>query len=301
VNKKELIIGGAQFGFNYGSPKYNKKIKKNDLNKILRIANRKKIVKIDTARLYKDSEKNIGNFLSKNKKINFQIFSKLDFIKAIKRKNKREITYQIFQNIYETLKFLNLNKLEGVAVHNVSDFFKKKKIFLECFDILKKEKIIKGFGVSIYTPQELYRSLCIKNVSYIQMPISILDNRWNIKKIKVLKKKKTKIYVRSIFLRGLLFLNFKYWPGWFQDKVKLRNKLSKLMKKFNKKNIVDLTFSYLNSLKFVDGIIFGFNSVKQFKDIIRYRNSKKLNKVQLEMLFKELKFVDKRILDARNY
>ena len=129
MNKKELIIGGAQFGFNYGSPKYNKKIKKNDLNKILRIANRKKIVKIDTARLYKDSEKNIGNFLSKNKKINFQIFSKLDFIKAIKRKNKREITYQIFQNIYETLKFLNLNKLEGVAVHNVSDFFKKKKSF----------------------------------------------------------------------------------------------------------------------------------------------------------------------------
>ena len=36
-------------------------------------------------------------------------------------------------------------------------------------------------------------------------------------------------------------------------------------------------------------------------DIIKYKNSKKLNKVQLEMLFKELKFVDKRILDARNY
>ena len=86
MNKKELIIGGAQFGFNYGSPKYNKKIKKDDLNKILRIANRKKIVKIDTARLYKDSEKNIGNFLSENKKINFQIFSKLDFVKEIKKK-----------------------------------------------------------------------------------------------------------------------------------------------------------------------------------------------------------------------
>lgn len=300
-NKKTLILGGAQFGFNYGSPKYNKKIKKNDLDQILKIASKKGIIKIDTARAYKDSEKNIGIFLSQNKKMNFKIFSKLDSIKKINKKNKKEITYEILQNIYQSLKFLNLNKLEGVAVRDVKDFFKKKFFFIECFDILKKEKFIKGFGVSIYTPEELYKSLSIKNISYIQMPINILDNRWNFDKIRSLKQRKTKIYVRSVFLRGLLFLNFRYWPKWIRNKIELKNKLKRITKRFNKKNVVDLTFSYLNSLNFIDGIIFGFNSIEQFKNIIKYRNSEKLSKLQLKMLSDEVKFVDKRILDARNY
>ena len=126
------------------------------------------------------------------------------------------------------------------------------------------------------------------------MPMNILDNRWNISKIKKTKNKNTKIYVRSIFLRGLLFLDDKYWPNWFKNKIKLKKKIPELIKKFKKKNIIDLTFSYLNSLEFVDGIIFGFNSISQFNKIIKYRNSKKLNKVQLEMLFKELKFETKR-------
>ena len=43
------------------------------------------------------------------------------------------------------------------------------------------------------------------------------------------------------------------------------------------------------------------NSIEQFKNIIKYRNSEKLSKLQLKMLSDEVKFVDKRILDARNY
>ena len=133
------------------------------------------------------------------------------------------------------------------------------------------------------------------------MPMNILDNRWNISKIKKTKNKNTKIYVRSIFLRGLLFLDDKYWPNWFKNKIKLKKKIPELIKKFKKKNIIDLTFSYLNSLEFVDGIIFGFNSISQFNKIIKYRNSKKLKKSQVKILLKELKFIDKRILDTRNY
>ena len=93
----------------------------------------------------------------------------------------------------------------------------------------------------------------------------------------------------------------KYWPNWFKNKIKLKKKIPELIKKFKKKNIIDLTFSYLNSLEFVDGIIFGFNSISQFNKIIKYRNSKKLKKSQVKILLKELKFIDKRILDTRNY
>ena len=300
MNKKELIIGGAQLGYNYGSPKYNKKIKKADVKKILLSAKHYGVSRIDTASRYIDSEKDIGFFLLKNKKHKFKIFSKLENIK-VKKIKKHILTQRIYKNFSKTLESLNLKKLECISVHNAQDFFFNKKVFLKCFNVLKQKKYIKGFGMSIYTPNELYKTLKIKNISYIQMPMNVLDNRWNIRKIKKIKKKTTKIYVRSIFLRGLLFLDDKYWPNWFKNKIKLKKKLSGLIKKFKKKNIIDLTFSYLNSLDFVDGIIFGFNSIEQFNKIIKHRNSKKLDKTQVKILLKEFKFIDKKILDTRNY
>ena len=59
MNKKELIIGGAQLGYNYGSPKYNKKIKKADVKKILLSAKHYGVSRIDTASRYIDSEKDV--------------------------------------------------------------------------------------------------------------------------------------------------------------------------------------------------------------------------------------------------
>lgn len=300
MNKKELIIGGAQLGYNYGSPKYNKKIKKNDIKKILLKAKRYDISRIDTASRYKYSEKDIGSFLLNNKNHKFKIFSKLETIKTNKIGNQY-LAQKLYKNFNKTLESLNIKKLECIFTHNIENFFSKKKFFLNFFSSLIKKKYTEGFGVSIYTPNELYKSLKIKNISYIQMPMNILDNRWNISKIKKTKNKNTKIYVRSIFLRGLLFLDDKYWPNWFKNKIKLKKKIPELIKKFKKKNIIDLTFSYLNSLEFVDGIIFGFNSISQFNKIIKYRNSKKLKKSQVKILLKELKFIDKRILDTRNY
>jgi hypothetical protein len=56
----KLALGGAQFGLDYGFIK-NKKIKKNEIYKIKKLAEKFKVSFIDTAISYNDSQSIIGN------------------------------------------------------------------------------------------------------------------------------------------------------------------------------------------------------------------------------------------------
>ena len=74
-----------------------------------------------------------------------------------------------------------------------------------------------------------------------------------------------------------------------------------MIKKHSKKNIIGLTFSYLNSLSFLNGVICGFNSMSQFKQINKFKNIRKLKVNQKNYLIHKFNFVNKKILDGRNY
>ena len=76
---------------------------------------------------------------------------------------------------------------------------------MKIFKELKKLKLIKNYGVSIYNPASLkFLMKNYKNLT-IQFPINFVDYRWskfNIKKLKI--KSKSILIGRSIFLRGKL-------------------------------------------------------------------------------------------------
>lgn len=300
--RNKIILGGAQFGMNYGSTESSKRINFKNLCKILNYAYRNKINTIDTAASYGVSEKQIGIFLSKNYKKKFKIYTKIPKINAIEKKNKRKISLIIENSINNSLNYLKISCIEGLAIHDTSNFFKKKKIYLECIKSLKKKKKIKHFGISIYSPLELKKISKIKEITFIQLPINILDTRWDYKLLFKLKKNGIKIFARSIFLRGLLFFKKNQkWPLTLKEKNQIQVEIKKIIKKFSKKNIIGITFSYLNSLFFLSGIICGFNSLSQFKQINKLKNINKLNNYQTNYLKKKFLFINKKILDGRNY
>ena len=72
ANKNSIILGGAQFGMNYGSSSSSKRVNLKHLSKILNFAYNNKIKTIDTAATYGISEKQIGNYLRKNHKKRFR-------------------------------------------------------------------------------------------------------------------------------------------------------------------------------------------------------------------------------------
>ena len=123
-----LTIGCAQFGFKYGFKK--NKITKTDLKKIRETLKKNNLRFFDTAITYGNSEKVIGNFDTKNKKI---------ITKIILPKKKVNLEHWYKNIISNSLNNLKVKKLYGLLFHKTSDIIDNKDIFLNLIYESKKK------------------------------------------------------------------------------------------------------------------------------------------------------------------
>jgi len=283
--KNKLIIGTANFGKNYGLKK--KKISNLELNKIFKFLRLNKISYIDTAKNYGASEKLIGD----NSFSNFKIISKLPKL----NKNVKNIYRWVCGNVYDTLQKVRKKKIYAILMHNPSDLLAKNgSQIYESLIKLKKNKIIKKIGISVYNPDEADKLLKKYKIDIIQIPFSVFDrrilkNNWIYK----IKKKNIEIHVRSVFLQGLLLNNKipKYFQKWKVNFIKW-NKFCTNLK--ISKNLAALKF--VISQKKIDKIVLGIDSLNELKiNIKNMLDSKKL-------LFPgELSIDDEEILNPYNW
>ena len=136
----KISIGTAQLGLPYGINNSRKKsIRLNEFKKILLSSNKKKINSIDTAIAYGDSEKKIGQILSKlNLKNNFNITTKLP---KIRHKKSNIIKDYVEEMSYQSLRKIGIKKFYSVLIHDIQDIKSNKKdIIFNALKNLKKKK-----------------------------------------------------------------------------------------------------------------------------------------------------------------
>jgi aryl-alcohol dehydrogenase-like predicted oxidoreductase len=276
----KIIFGSAQLGFKYGLKK--KKINNKELSKIYKILKPNALSFFDTAINYGNSQKRIGD-LRLNKKV----------ITKIKLPNRKEKNIKLWFNkmLIKSLKDLKIKKLHGLLIHDTSDILKKKNQLLDDILELKKKKLVSKVGISVYEISEINQVLKFWKPDIIQIPLNIFDQRFLQKDLlKKLKKQNIEIHVRSCFLKGLLL----------QSQLKIGNLKSKnLFKKFvlwcNSKNITQLTacLHFIKKIKYIDGVIVGFDTAKQLREII-HSFRKKLVLVPDDFANNEKKIIDPR-------
>lgn len=257
----KLALGTTQFGLDYGV--YNKRgrIPKKEVFKILRYSFRNGINVLDTAHAYGDSEKIIGEFIRGNKSV-FKIVSKLPSCHLDEVEN-------VFN---ESLKRLNLDKIYTYLIHNFKCFSERTKTW----DILKRFKEqgrVEKIGFSLYFPEEI-EYLFEKNIhmDIVQVPFSIFDQRFsNI--LPLLKESGIEVYVRSIFLQGLILTD----PDELEPSfMKIKHKLLLLRSISQKRNIplpaICINFALLN--KYVEKVLIGVDSKEHLQEDIEALNYK---------------------------
>jgi len=279
----KLAVGTVKFGTNYGLIN-KKKIYLNEIKKISKFINSKinNINLIDTAFSYGKSHKIIGST-----KLN-----KLKIVTKIRFLSKNKINY-FNKNIDNLLKDLRVNKIYGLLFHDVKDAINKS--YLKLLLDLKKKKIIKKIGVSIYSPNDLKIILKLWKPDIVQVPFNIFDQRL-VKSgyLDLLKKLKIEIHVRSCFLQGLLvnydrnkkkFKKFQKWndlleswSGWCRN-----NNISK----------IEACLQFIKNYKKIDYLVVGFDNLKQLKEII-YILGKKEIKITNKFYSSDLKLIDPR-------
>lgn len=258
MNLNKIVIGTANFGNKYSLRGF-RGLRINEIEKILNFAYKKKVRKIDTAPIYGNSEKILGKMGLKKWKVSTKI--------KLKKECKNFRDY-ILSSVNKSLKNLKIDSLENVLVHSDLSKFNKKTSneIMRTLRKLKKDKIIKNFGCSIYSPKDLYNSTKFHDIDIIQAPANIFDRRFLDKVImKYLKKKKIKLQIRSIFLRGLLLYNHNNFPKKFEF-WKSDFKKYQMYLKQNKINKIVGALSVLNKANY-ESVVIGFDSYKEFKQI----------------------------------
>lgn len=261
---KNIILGTAQFGMDYGITNSKGKLNEKDCINILEEAKRRGINTLDTAQDYGNAELILGNnkFIS-NK---FQINTKLN-LSAIDLNSKK--TLNIFdKKLEKSLKRLNRDKLNSLMIHNGEILSTDCEVFIEWIKSCKSENKIKNFGASIYEDSEIPENI-LKDLDFVQVPYSIFNQRivkGNL--LKLCSKNNTKIHVRSILCQGLMLSSLNNLPRWVEkrDKVifeKIQNYLIR-----NNHSMMEYACSFINSQSWIDSIVIGVTNIKELIQLV---------------------------------
>lgn len=278
--KKKIVIGSANFTQKYGADA--KKIEDDEIKKILNLAKKNNIYKIDTAEAY-INKKNIFDNIDKRFKFCTKIIPNYRWVSLEFCQKKLEEHFEIF----------NTNKVETLLFHDTKFLFTKNglKIF-QNLEILKKKNYFQKIGISIYDTNCLNYIVSNYKFDVVQCPYNILDKRiltsgWFDK----LKHQKIEIHIRSIFLQGLLVNKLIYKKNYFKRWQKFFSAWFHNLEK-NKISPIDYCLSDLLSYDF-DQIIIGINSLSNLYEIINFRQIKKYGK-NLNLKVNNLKLIDPR-------
>ncbi len=290
----EICLGSVQFGMDYGITNYSGKVKESEIKKILDRSYNCGIQLIDTAQAYGTSEKVLGKCI--NPKHQFLIISKLKKQKNSFSKNdisKWENNFQL------TLNNLKTSKINGFLLHNSNDLLKEGSHFLKTWlKSLKQRKLVKEIGLSIYNSKDL-NNIDLSNIDLVQLPLSIYDQRLlKDGTIHKLKNIGCKVFIRSVFLQGLILKSHKDWPSWVnQNNVKAQNRLERFAKEQNA-SLLKLALAFAKKQDEVDAVVIGITSRKELEEIISVWNEK-----NDDLLNDEFKWAleDETFLDPRNW
>ena len=181
----KLAIGTVQFGVLYGINNKRGIPTDKEVLRIFNLAKKESIRYLDTSILYGNSEERIAKLSSNN----FKVISKTN---EIKTKN------DIINSVLKSLNNLGTNQVHGYLVHNVENLLEYPELW-ETMKSIKKQKLVKKIGVSIYTPNQLDLILKKRIIpDIIQLPYSLLDRKFE-RYFSSLKKLGIKIHVRSVF------------------------------------------------------------------------------------------------------
>jgi aryl-alcohol dehydrogenase-like predicted oxidoreductase len=175
----------------------------------------------DTAQGYGESEKVLGNALhSLGFSSDARVITKLD--PNLEHLDKDALE----QAVRGSLSRLGVPILHGLMLHRETHLNLWEKGLGDFLQKLVKEGLTDHIGASFYSPEKAKLALETDGIDMIQIPSSILDRRFEKAGVFELAENKGKqIYVRSVFLQGLLIMDSESVPPNMQFAVEVLKKL----------------------------------------------------------------------------
>lgn len=265
----KMSLGTVQFGFHYGIA--------NDIGKpcedvcfnMMKTALESGITSFDTARAYGISEDIIGEFF---KKENVEIPYITTKVAIEDDQPVDTLEKHIITSVETSLEKLSLNKVNNVMLHDGDWLFKRGKEVESYFSSLIKHGYCDSVGVSLYNGNEIDKMLEFEAFTTTQLPMSIFDQRIiNGGYMDKLQDRGINVFVRSVFLQGLFFLD----PEKIKDPILLEHAKPRILKlhELSEKEgmtIAEMAITFLRDLPGVISLVLGADNTEQIRSNIHY-------------------------------
>lgn len=284
----KIMLGTVQFGLNYGVANTKGKPSCEQVRDIVATAYEGGVRTFDTAAAYGDSEIVLGKVLEDlGLKSNVEIVSKVP--KLPEDKQSSQCAYDHFSfHVENSLTRLGIDQLPVCLIHNEDDFR-----FIDQLERLVDRNLIGSAGISLDS-EKYCQDVLSHGVKYVQLPLNILDHRFDDFNRRCEKEGIT-VFVRSVYLQGLLLMNEEKIPSYLQEIIPVRRKLADIATK-NGFDFAELCFRYVLSVDGVSSVLTGVDTVEQLRQNIGLANKGPLSKELVEQLKDVVPAFEERIL-----
>ena len=197
-----LVLGTAQLGMPYGIANRTGQPDFETAVSIVKIALEGGIREFDTAQAYGESETVLGRALSSlGISHDARIITKLDpRLEALQEQD-------IKRAVKASLERLQIPSLYGLMLHREASLDHLDKGLETALRAMVLDGTVKHLGVSVYNPAKALQVLQSDTFDMVQVPANILDRRFADAGVFNLAGETGKqVYIRSVFLQGLLLM-----------------------------------------------------------------------------------------------
>lgn len=264
-----MTLGTVQLGMNYGIANTQGKPDEEKSFAILRTALENGVTCLDTARAYGDSEAVIGRFLRTWEGERPSIVTK---IPKLQGSTPDELKRFALESVEQSLERLGVAKVDAVMLHGAQDPAIHGKACADAVKALIDQGYTQRVGVSVYTAGDIEDMLFHDVFSVTQVPASIFDQRLIADgSIAKLKERGYTVFVRSVFLQGLFFLD----PETIDDPILLEHAVPKIrilrqIAEANNMTVAQLAIAFMRDTCGVTSLVLGADNAEQVIGNIAY-------------------------------
>ena len=288
----QLVLGTAQFGFDYGIANQVGQPSYQAVLKILGRAFEGGVNALDTAALYGESEVVLGRAL-KDLGLRDRAFVITKFPWVHQARDEHPGRF-LERGIVRALRNLGLDRLPLCLFHRYDDL-----PYLDAALALKEKGYVEHVGVSVYEPNQALEALSLEGIEAIQLPTNILDRRFLRCEIPTRAKRRgIAVFVRSVYLQGVLGLSDDDLPDFLQELHPVRRELARIA---GDQGLASLALRYVASLPGVLGVLTGLETLSQLEDNLAWIGKGELTRDTMNRIERAVTDLPRRLLDMRQW
>ena len=290
-------LGTVQLGMDYGLGEHRAKPKREYALSLLDAAMARGVNLLDTANNYGESERVIGEWLrgveeSKRPRI-------VTKIGPFDHSSPEALERDIYAQTERCMQDLGVGRLDILMVHDCADYEKSPDVIKRVFEDLKRSGRIRLTGISVYSRHD-YFLVAESGFDSVQIPLNIFDwKQIDNGGIRALADAGMMIFVRSVFLQGLVFIRPEAVDPRMDFCVPYLEKFYGFCEKFKMTPGV-LAMSFALSVPGVASLVLGCQTLEQLSENCEMIKAvRQLSESELEELHEAFGEIDGRVIDPR--